>query len=69
MIETKEETMDNNWAENRSQLDRILELEHALARQRRQQQWQHFVYHCKRLHTFLTHAWSWRQQRALAPHS
>ena len=44
MIETKEETMDNNWAENRSQLDRILELEHALARQRRQQQWQHFVY-------------------------
>lgn len=56
--------MDNNNAENRGQLDRILELERALARQQRRQQLSRYV---GRLHTVLTHAWSWRQwQRTLS---
>lgn len=62
--------MNNNWTANRGQLDRMLELERALARQRRRKQWQRFVWHGKRLHTSLTHALAWRQwQRTLSPHS
>lgn len=62
--------MNNNWTENRGQLDRMLELERALARQRRRDQWQRFVWHYKRLYAFLKHALSWRQQqRTLSSHS
>lgn len=55
--------MYSNWAENQGQLDRMLELERALARQRRQQQWQQLLQHARRLHTALTQPWSWRWWR------
>jgi hypothetical protein len=62
--------MYDNWAEHRGQLDRMLELERALARQRRQQQWQRFVRQYKRLHVSLMQPWLWRRWwPRLTPHS
>ncbi|MEZ4862427.1 MAG: hypothetical protein R3C14_14010 [Caldilineaceae bacterium] len=42
-----------NWTTTRSQLNQALELERALTRQRRQQQWQRFLQEGKRLRAFL----------------
>ena len=62
--------MNNNWSENRGQLDRMLDLERAVARhqrqQWRQQQWQQLLQHTRRLHTALTQPWQrWRSGPAL----
>lgn len=62
------------WSDTRSTLDRMLELERALARhqrqQWRQQQWQSLLQHTRRLHTALTPSWSWRRWwPRLAPHA
>lgn len=43
----------NNWADTQLELDYVLNLERALARQRRQQQWQRFLQEGKRLRAFL----------------
>lgn len=43
----------NNWTDTRPELGHILDLEWALARQRRQQQWQQLVKEGKRLRAFL----------------
>jgi len=42
-----------NRTENQSQLDRVLAWERALARQRRQQQWQQLLQQIKQLPAFL----------------
>jgi len=42
-----------NCTENQSQLDRVLAWERALARQRRQQQWQQLLQQVKQLQAFL----------------
>ena len=62
------------WSETHSTLDRMLDLERALARHQRQQwrrnQWQRFVLGCQRLHTSLTHVLAGRQwQRTFSSHS
>ena len=49
----------NNWAEVRVELDQMLELEREAARQRRQQQWNRWLLHSKRLYTFLTYSAQW----------
>jgi hypothetical protein len=63
--------MNNNWTANRGQLDRMLELERALARhqrqQWRQQQWQQLLRHAGWLHTALTQSWSWRWSHPVLP--
>lgn len=46
-----------NWTETRMELDHVLELERVLARKRRQQQWQRFLQHGKRLQVFLARPW------------
>lgn len=43
----------NNWAGTRLELDHVLDLERALVRQRRQQQWQRFLQEGKHLRAFL----------------
>ena len=49
----------NHWAEVRAELDQMLELERDAARQRRQQQWNDWLLHSKRLHAFLIHLVQW----------
>ncbi|MEZ4862421.1 MAG: hypothetical protein R3C14_13980 [Caldilineaceae bacterium] len=46
-----------NWAETQSQLDQVLAWERALARQRRQQQWQQLLEQGKRLQALLMQPW------------
>ncbi len=59
--------MYGNWTESRGQLDRMLELERALARhqrqQWRQQQWQRLAEYGKGLQAYLTQPWRWRRHR------
>ena len=43
----------NNWTETRLELEHVLDLERALARQRRRQQWQRFLQEGKHLRAFL----------------
>lgn len=51
-----------NWAESRNQLDQVLAWERALARQRRQQQWQQLSQQVKQLQAFLAQLWGRRNQ-------
>lgn len=51
-----------NRIETRSQLDQVLAWERALARRRRQQQWQQLVQQLKPLQAFLTQLWLRRNQ-------